>query len=91
MDIDMNDKTGQITQEKLLELLFSQAQHNATREELTETEGRLRNEISETENRLRADINKLDTKLDRMMWFIITIMLTTLGAVFGMVFQFLIP
>ncbi len=105
----MSESTGQVTQEKLLELLFSQAQHNATREELAESEARLRAEIAGVKTELRAeiaevrteitdvkkelkgDIGKLDTKLDRILWFMIATMVTALGATLGLLLNYFLP
>ncbi|MFA0156807.1 hypothetical protein [Vibrio sp. 10N.261.46.A3] len=68
-----NHSSDNITQKDLLKLLFDQAQHNATREELNALEGRLnhqidgvKQEVSERFKQVDERMDKLDDKIDKL-------------------------
>ncbi|MFA0054241.1 MULTISPECIES: hypothetical protein [Vibrio] len=55
--------SDQITQKDLLKLLFDQAQHNATREEVESLRLELKGDIEKSYKELDAKINRLDHRL----------------------------
>ncbi|MBS9781658.1 MAG: hypothetical protein KGV56_04115 [Gammaproteobacteria bacterium] len=59
----MQKTDGQVTQEKLIEMLVNVAQHSATREELREVRDELKGDINELRAELKGDNNSLRTEL----------------------------
>ncbi len=62
MEQSMQKTDGQVTQEKLIEMLVNVAQHSPTREELREVRDELKGDISELRTELKGDINDLRTE-----------------------------
>ena len=58
------DESGHITQKDLLKLLFDQAQHNATREELNALEARITNQINGQNETLDKRFEIIDKKFE---------------------------
>lgn len=59
-------ESGDITQKDLLKLLFDQAQHNATREELNALGLSLNQRIDNLENKIENLDRKLDDKIENL-------------------------
>ncbi len=79
--MNSND-SGDITQKDLLKLLFDQAQHNATREEMNALEARMDKRFEKIDERFE----KVDAKFDRLNWLLIT---TLVGVIASLVLQIL--
>lgn len=98
MSHNMNsEQSGDITQKDLLKLLFDQAQHNATREELNALEGRMNQRFEKVDERfekLEAKMDerfekveaKFDKKFDRLNWLLTT---TLVGVIASLALQLL--
>ena len=83
MNNNMNSNdSGDITQKDLLKLLFDQAQHNATREEMNALEARMDKRFEKIDERFE----KVDAKFDRLNWLLIT---TLVGVIASLVLQIL--
>ncbi|MFA0011970.1 hypothetical protein AB4391_01290 [Vibrio lentus] len=61
-----NHSADNITQKDLLKLLFDQAQHNATREELNALEGRLNHQMESMKQEMSGRFNQVDEKTDKL-------------------------
>jgi hypothetical protein len=76
MNNNMNSNdSGDITQKDLLKLLFDQAQHNATREE-----------VNALEARMDKRFERLEAKFERLNWLLIT---TLVGVIASLALQIL--
>jgi hypothetical protein len=83
MNNNMNsNNSGDITQKDLLKLLFDQAQHNATREEMNALEARMDKRFEKIDERFE----KVDAKFDRLNWLLIT---TLVGVIASLILQIL--
>nr|PMP25425.1 hypothetical protein BCS91_00040 [Vibrio cyclitrophicus]PMP29198.1 hypothetical protein BCS90_17535 [Vibrio cyclitrophicus] len=87
------DNNNDITQKDLLKLLFDQAQHNATREELMALENRTSQRFDKIDERFeKVDERfekleaKFDKKFDRMNWLLVT---TLVGVIASLAIQVL--
>ncbi|MEZ8822401.1 hypothetical protein AB4562_00565 [Vibrio sp. 10N.222.54.A1] len=89
------DNNNDITQKDLLKLLFDQAQHNATREELMALENRTNQRFDKVDERIekleeKVDERfekleaKFDKKFDRMNWLLVT---TLVGVIASLAIQ----
>ncbi len=83
---NMNDNSGDITQKDLLKLLFDQAQHNATREEVNALEARMDKRFEKVDERFDKLETKFDKKFDRLNWLLIT---TLVGVISSLALQLL--
>ncbi|NUW69163.1 hypothetical protein [Vibrio coralliilyticus] len=54
----------QITQKDLLKLLFEQAQHNATREEVEKLDTKIVSTAKELDTKIESTANRLDAKIE---------------------------
>ncbi|MCW8349170.1 MULTISPECIES: hypothetical protein [Vibrio] len=94
MNNNMNSNdSGDITQKDLLKLLFDQAQHNATREEVNALEARMDKRFEKIDERFeKVDERfekleaKFDKKFDRLNWLLIT---TLIGVIASLALQIL--
>ncbi|MCY9855415.1 hypothetical protein [Vibrio mediterranei] len=87
MNNNMNSNdSGDITQKDLLKLLFDQAQHNATREEVNALEARMDKRFEKIDERFEKLEDKFDKKFDRLNWLLIT---TLVGVIASLVLQIL--
>lgn len=87
MNNNMNSSdSGDITQKDLLKLLFDQAQHNATREEVNALEARMDKRFEKIDERFEKLEAKFDKKFDRLNWLLIT---TLVGVIASLVLQIL--
>ncbi len=87
MSHNMNsENSGDITQKDLLKLLFDQAQHNATREELNALEGRMNQRFEKVDERFEKLEAKFDKKFDRLNWLLTT---TLVGVIASLALQLL--
>ncbi|MFA0072113.1 hypothetical protein AB4396_00225 [Vibrio cyclitrophicus] len=80
------DNNSDITQKDLLKLLFDQAQHNATREELMALENRTNQRFDKVDERFEKLEAKFDKKFDRMNWLLVT---TLVGVIASLAIQVL--
>ncbi|NUW66969.1 DUF1640 domain-containing protein [Vibrio coralliilyticus] len=61
----MSDQNiDQITQKDLLKLLFEQAQHNATREEVEKLDAKIDSTANKLDAKIDSTANKLDAKIE---------------------------
>ncbi|CAK2258954.1 Hemolysin XhlA [Vibrio crassostreae] len=95
------DNNNDITQKDLLKLLFDQAQHNATREELMALENRTNqrfdkiderfDKIDERFDKIDERFEKLeakfDKKFDRMNWLLVTTLVGVIASLAIQVFK----
>lgn len=87
MNNNMNSNdSGDITQKDLLKLLFDQAQHNATREEVNALEARMDKRFEKVDERFEKLEAKFDAKFDRLNWLLIT---TLIGVIASLALQIL--
>ncbi|AYV24978.1 MULTISPECIES: hypothetical protein [Vibrio] len=87
MNNNMNSNdSGDITQKDLLKLLFDQAQHNATREEVNALEARMDKRFEKVDERFEKLEAKFDKKFDRLNWLLIT---TLIGVIASLALQIL--
>jgi hypothetical protein len=81
-------ESADITQKDLLKLLFDQAQHNATREEVQAVDNKI-NELyqnvatKEDVQILNAKFDRIDTKIDKLSFFIMTAIISGFVMVAG--------
>ena len=63
---NMNDNSGDITQKDLLKLLFDQAQHNATREEVNALEARMEKRFDKVDERFEKFETNMDERFEKV-------------------------
>ncbi|CAK2109561.1 Hemolysin XhlA [Vibrio crassostreae] len=81
------DNNNDITQKDLLKLLFDQAQHNATREELMALENRTNQRFDKIDERFEKLEAKFDKKFDRMNWLLVTTLVGVIASLAIQVFK----